>query len=330
MTNSLISRQFPIGTFTPPAEAEPSQIRAWIDEIERLPSELRAALSGADEKLLNTPYREGGWTVRQVVHHMADSHMNSYVRFKLALTEEEPTIKPYREDRWAELDDALDAPVELSLVLLEQLHARWTLLLRSLSGDQLSRTFRHPESGIVPLYANIGIYAWHGRHHLAHIRLVTGTPAVSKLRELLRAVPRTVRSIPEEDLLRKPAPERWSKHEILGHLCDSAGVNHTRFLSILVSDSPVSLPGYQQDEWVRRNQYQTLFTPGELLDYWVRSNERVLSAVSGARGEEYAKPCILPDGTEATFSWLLDDYVNHLLHHMEQIQEGFRERLGFA
>ncbi|MFN0224837.1 MULTISPECIES: YfiT family bacillithiol transferase [Paenibacillus] len=168
------SRQFPIGTFTAPDQPDAALIASWIDDIERLPSELRSLLKNADAELLDTPYRDGGWTVRQVVHHLADSHMNSLIRFKLALTEEEPTIKPYREELWAELGDTREAPIELSLSLLEGLHARWVLLLRSLSGEQLSRTFRHPDSGVVPLFANIGIYAWHGRHHLAHIRLVTG------------------------------------------------------------------------------------------------------------------------------------------------------------
>jgi len=130
---------------------------------------LRAALSGLSEEQLATPYRPGGWTLRQLAHHVPDSHMNSYVRFRLALTEDEPTIKPYLEDKWAELSDAQSAPVELSLSLLDALHARWILLLRSIADDGWQRTFRHPELGLMTLEKNLALYAWHGRHHVAHV-----------------------------------------------------------------------------------------------------------------------------------------------------------------
>jgi len=118
---------------------------------------------------LDTPYRPGGWTVRQVVHHLPDSHLNSYIRFRLALTEKEPTIKPYDQERWAELDDAKTAPIEPSLALLEALHQRWIMLLRSLIPADFARTFNHPEMGIVTLDATLRLYEWHGRHHTAHI-----------------------------------------------------------------------------------------------------------------------------------------------------------------
>jgi hypothetical protein len=130
---------------------------------------LRAALNGLSEPQLDAPYRAGGWTVRQVVHHVPDSHLNAYVRFKLALTEYEPTIKPYAEDRWAELADTKSTPIEVSLVLLESLHDRWVRLLRSLSGEDWRRQFRHPELGVVPLEKNVALYAWHGKHHVAHV-----------------------------------------------------------------------------------------------------------------------------------------------------------------
>jgi uncharacterized damage-inducible protein DinB len=130
---------------------------------------MRTAVAGLSDEQLNTPYRPAGWTVRQVVHHVPESHMNSYVRFKLALTEEEPTIKPYFEDRWAQLDDANQAPVGLSLDLLDALHGRWVWFLRSLKDADFQRTFRHPELGTVSLDRNIALYAWHGRHHVAHI-----------------------------------------------------------------------------------------------------------------------------------------------------------------
>ena len=126
-------------------------------------------MKGLSEQQLDTPYRPEGWTVRQVAHHVPDSHLNSYIRFKLALTEQEPTIKPYDEDRWARLADTPTTPVEVSLALLDSLHDRWVRLLRSLRPEDWKRTFRHPELGPVSLEKNLALYAWHGRHHVAHI-----------------------------------------------------------------------------------------------------------------------------------------------------------------
>jgi hypothetical protein len=143
-----------------------------IEEIAATPQLMRKAIEGLTERQLNTPYREGGWTVRQVVHHVADSHMNSYIRFKLALTEHEPTVKPYDEAKWAELIDAKDAPIELSLQLLEGLHRRWVILLQSLSDEDVKKQFTHPELGLVSIDKYIALYAWHGKHHVAHIMLV--------------------------------------------------------------------------------------------------------------------------------------------------------------
>jgi len=140
-----------------------------IAEIAQAPAKLRAAVEGLSPEQLDTPYRPGGWTVRQVVHHVPDSHLNSYCRFKLALTEDEPTIKAYHEDRWAELDDSRSAPIEVSLAMLESLHKRWVLLMKSLAPADFARTFRHPEIGLVSLAKNVCLYAWHGRHHAAHI-----------------------------------------------------------------------------------------------------------------------------------------------------------------
>lgn len=161
--------QYPLGRFAWKGENSDDDRRRYIDEIEQAPSRLRAAVAGLSNEQLNTPYRPGGWTVRQVVHHMPDSHLNSYVRFRLALTEEAPTIKPYDEARWAELTDAQTAPIEISLALLESLHARWVLLLRSLNPADFARKFQHPELGTVSLDRNLALYAWHGRHHVAHV-----------------------------------------------------------------------------------------------------------------------------------------------------------------
>ncbi|HET9406548.1 MAG TPA: bacillithiol transferase BstA [Candidatus Sulfotelmatobacter sp.] len=161
--------QYPIGKFEyagPPSE---SQRQQFLQEIAYTPSKLRAAVAGLSEQQLGTPYRPGGWTVRQVVHHVPDSHMNSYMRFKLALTEENPTIKPYFEGRWAELADTKSTPIEVSLTLLESLHDRWVRLLRSLSEAHWKRTFRHPELGPMTLEKTLALYAWHGKHHVAHV-----------------------------------------------------------------------------------------------------------------------------------------------------------------
>lgn len=140
-----------------------------IAHIAETPAHLRKALGGLTEEQLDTPYREGGWTVRQVAHHVPDSHLNAYTRFKLALTEEQPTIKPYDETAWAALSDSRDTPVEISLALLESLHDRWTRLLRAMSADDFRRTLNHPDSGVMSLDALLSLYAWHGRHHVAHI-----------------------------------------------------------------------------------------------------------------------------------------------------------------
>ncbi len=160
--------KYPIGKFEFKGEITNSVTNVWIDEIEDLPRLLQNAVKDLDNEQLDTPYRSGGWTVRQVIHHLADSHMNAYIRFKLALTEEKPIIKPYDEKKWAKLSDC-KLPIDTSLSLLESLHKRWTNLLRSLSRADIEKTFIHPESGEVSVGENIGIYAWHGRHHLAHI-----------------------------------------------------------------------------------------------------------------------------------------------------------------
>jgi hypothetical protein len=161
--------QYPVGKFTYSNPPTNEQRKKMIDEIEQAPALLRAAVQGLSPQQLDTPYREGGWTVRQVAHHVPESHMNAYIRFKLGLTEDEPTIKPYAEDRWAETLDVRSTPVEVSLALLDSLHDRWVRLLRALKPEEWKRTFRHPEMGVVPLEKNLALYSWHGRHHVAHI-----------------------------------------------------------------------------------------------------------------------------------------------------------------
>jgi hypothetical protein len=161
--------RFPIGKFHFEGPLTADQRANFIGEIEQAPTALRAAVKDLSAEQLDTPYRDGGWTVRQVVHHLPDSHMNAYVRYKLALTEDEPTIKPYAEDRWAQLADTSSTPIEVSLALLDSLHTRWVRLLRSLEPTDWKKNFRHPELGLVSLEKNLGIYAWHGNHHVAHV-----------------------------------------------------------------------------------------------------------------------------------------------------------------
>ncbi|MEK6190211.1 MAG: bacillithiol transferase BstA [Carnobacterium alterfunditum] len=171
-----MDERYPIGKFNFEGTITDKMIEEWISEMEDLPASLQDAVRSLTEEQLDTPYRSGGWTVRQVVHHLADSHMNAYVRFKLALTEERPVIKPYEEGEWAELPD-YNLPINISISLLEALHKRWTNLLHNLSPADIKKVFIHPDSGEVSVGESIGSYAWHGRHHLAHITRLSAKKA---------------------------------------------------------------------------------------------------------------------------------------------------------
>ncbi len=160
--------RYPVGLFRPPDASTPGIRAAHIETLRLLPERLRAAVAGLSEAQLDTPYRDGGWTVRQVVHHFADSHANSFIRFKLALTEDCPTIKPYDEAAWARLPDSL-LPIDSSMVFIDALHARWVVLLESMSEEDFHKGFAHPERGRMTLATNLAIYEWHSRHHVAHI-----------------------------------------------------------------------------------------------------------------------------------------------------------------
>lgn len=164
-----IDPRHPIGRFQPPAVVTSADRARFIGDIRELPRQLRDAVAGLTDEQLDTPYRDGGWTVRQVVHHLADSHMNSFVRFKLALTEDSPMIKPYDESAWAETADSLELPLEPSIAILDGLHRRWVALLQSLREGDFERAFTHPERGPMRLDLNLALYSWHGRHHAAHI-----------------------------------------------------------------------------------------------------------------------------------------------------------------
>ncbi|NGM72055.1 YfiT family bacillithiol transferase [Sphingobacterium sp. SGL-16] len=170
METNIEQLKYPIGKFIQPSLITAVEINNWIDIIREFPSRLRKEVESLNAEDLQKKYRPNGWTIAQVVHHLADSHINSFIRFKLALTEEKPTIKPYFENLWAELPDSKDFPIAGSLKLLEGLHARWAYLLRNLSIEEWDKEFVHPESGkTISLKTNLGIYAWHCEHHLAHI-----------------------------------------------------------------------------------------------------------------------------------------------------------------
>ena len=160
--------RYPIGKFEMPASVTPEMRQAAIEEIAATPAKMRAAVKGLNDAQLNTPYREGGWTVRQVVHHVPDSHMNALIRLKLALTEDKPTIKPYNETAWAELPDAR-MPLEVSQTLLDSVHARWDKIWRGMKPEQFARKLVHPDHGERNVDWLLFLYSWHGKHHTAHI-----------------------------------------------------------------------------------------------------------------------------------------------------------------
>jgi hypothetical protein len=161
--------RYPVGKFSPPEGAVPAEQRAqFLNQVAEAPSKLRSAIQGLTETQLDTPYRDGGWNSRQVVHHVADSHMNAFIRFKLGLTEDNPTIKPYPEHLWADLADQ-KLPTDVSLPIVDNVHQRWVTVLRSMKETDWARTFNHPEMGVQRLDRALALYAWHGRHHVAHI-----------------------------------------------------------------------------------------------------------------------------------------------------------------
>jgi hypothetical protein len=169
MTETETDLRYPIGTYEWVTTLTEAQRQEAIEVIAAVPVKLRAAVQGLTPEQLDTPYRPGGWTVRQVAHHVPDSHMNAYIRFKLAMTEDNPTIRLYKEDRWARLDDTRSTPIEVSLALLEPLHERWVRLLRSFTPEDFARPLTHPVLGPITVDGLLGLYHWHSRHHVAHI-----------------------------------------------------------------------------------------------------------------------------------------------------------------
>jgi len=171
MEPTLEELKYPIGSYTPPTEHSPALQQKWMATLEALPSWLDVLIENLDEYQLQTPYRPGGWTVQQVVHHLADSHMNAYIRIKLALTEDNPTIKPYKEEEWAKLSDSQTVPVNISITLLHALHRRMVAVLKDMQSSDWTRTYYHPEyKREVPMWEVVAMYAWHSRHHMEHIK----------------------------------------------------------------------------------------------------------------------------------------------------------------
>jgi hypothetical protein len=167
---NLIELRYPIGKFKLPAKISAADRAEYLLRVERLPEQMKEAVANLSDAQLDTPYRPDGWTVRQVVHHVADSHLNSYIRFKWALTESQPLIKAYDEKQWAQLKDASEGPVSMSLALLDSIHIRWVWLMKNLHENDWKKCFTHPETGkLVPLDLNLSLYSWHGNHHLAQI-----------------------------------------------------------------------------------------------------------------------------------------------------------------
>ena len=169
---SNVDPRFPTGTFTFDPDVTPEKRRRAIETIRETPAKLRAAAAGMTDAQLDTPYRDGGWTARQVIHHVPESHANAFIRFKLGMTEDNPTIKPYNEDAWVKLPDVPRAPIEWSLTLLDGLHLRWVSLLDVMRAEDFTRGLVHPERGPVTLDWMLQLYAWHGPHHTAHVELV--------------------------------------------------------------------------------------------------------------------------------------------------------------
>lgn len=162
--------KYPIGQFVVPASINKEQLNKWIDDLEKLPEQIESATANLSDEQLDTPYRPDGWTLRQVIHHLPDSHMNAYIRFKLAITEKNPVIRPYQEDLWAQCEEARSGSINVSVSLLRSLHVRWAAFLKTLTGEEFNRTYLHPEHNRTFILKDVlAMYVWHGKHHLAHI-----------------------------------------------------------------------------------------------------------------------------------------------------------------
>jgi uncharacterized damage-inducible protein DinB len=339
--------RFPIGPFTPPAKpATSGEIRTWVDELAAAPERLRRRVALLGEDRLDTPYRPQGWTVRQVVHHLADSHVNGYVRFRLGLTEDAPGIKTYDEAAWAELPDAAAAGIGTSLDMLDAVHVRWVSLLRSMSPEAYARAVHHPETGPMRLDGCLALYAWHGKHHTAHIeRLmeregwvrggVSGTLRGGGRRpgnmgaildEYERAVAELVRVLAgvtraEYEHLVDPEAEDEdcrSIETVMRHVI-GAGFSYNRSVRS-VSDMPVGEPPAEP---------VTPDTVVERLRALLADTERTFEGrMTMTRDEVLAAPIETRWGTRYHIEQMMEHAVMHVLRHRRQVEHFLRRLRG--
>jgi uncharacterized damage-inducible protein DinB len=322
--------QYPIGRFSHEGEITPEQRELWINEITEVPRKLRLAVKGLSESELNTPYRPGGWTIRQVVHHLADSHMNSYIRFKLALTEELPTIKPYEEARWAELSDSANMPIEVSLQLLESLHLRWVNVLRSIPPEDFNRSFIHPESGVTPLARNLGIYAWHGNHHIAHITSLrermgwkySKADLLEQFAEWLLFMEQ-LKTINERQWSSPLNKGKWSIRDIVSHIMLWDRFFHEGSIDKIASGHPLSLHMTGMDfnefnhhaiEFSRKQQKNDLIEQSKAI------RSTIITQLEQIDSSDYHKEYIDGDGNPFVIYEYLLDFIGHDWHHTRQIR----------
>jgi uncharacterized damage-inducible protein DinB len=321
--------QYPIGKFNYEGTITAKQREIWIKEIAEAPEKLRFAVRGLSDSQLDTPYRSEGWTVRQVVHHVADSHMNSYIRFKLALTEDFPTIKAYDEARWAELSDSVNLPVEISLQLLDSLHLRWVDLLRSLSSAAFNRSFIHPESGETPLAKNLGIYAWHGNHHIAHITSLRDrmgwkyakTDLLGQFNNWILLV-NELKNVDESKWEAPISDGKWSIRDIVCHIMLWDRFFHEGAIDKIASDTPLTLTmqGLDFDEFNdKAMDYAKTQTKKEILNQALAIRSKIITQLEQISEALFHQKYIDADGHPFTIYEYLIDFIGHDRHHMKQI-----------
>jgi uncharacterized damage-inducible protein DinB len=322
--------QYPIGRFAYDGEITREQREIWINEIAEAPRKLRLAVKGLSDSQLNTPYRPGGWTVRQVVHHLADSHMNSYIRFKLALTEDLPTIKPYEEAIWAELSDGVSMPVEVSLQLLDSLHLRWVNVLRSTASDDFNRGFIHPESGITPLARNLGIYAWHGNHHIAHITSLRERmgwkPSKADLLEQFAEWLAFMEGLTAIDELKWNSPiseGKWSIRDIVSHIMLWDRYFHEGSIDKIASGHALTLTmqGIDFNEFNHNAiKFSKTQQKNDLIQQSKAIRSKIITQLEQIDAADYHKEYVDKDGHPFVIYEYLLDFIGHDRHHMKQFR----------
>jgi uncharacterized damage-inducible protein DinB len=321
--------QYPIGKFHYEGTITAEQRDIWIKEITEAPQNLRLAVQGLSENQLDTPYRPEGWTVRQVVHHVADSHMNSYIRFKLALTEVLPTIKPYDEASWAELSDSVNLPIEISLQLLDSLHLRWVDLLRSTSAEAFNRSFIHPVSGETTLAKSLGNYAWHGNHHIAHITSLRDRMGwkYSK-RDLLEQfkawllLVNQLKSLDERKWITPIREGKWSIRDVVCHIMLWDRFFHEGAIANISSDSPLTLT-MKDVNFDQFNKNAITYAKSRQKDDILAQAEairsKIITKLEQMTDAQFHIEYIDGDGHPFVIYEYLLDFIGHDRHHMKQI-----------